>query len=236
MPAAKRRGLFARALRIICVAVLAILLLPYLITPLYRVINPVSVPMLSRWLTGERVERAWVPLSQISPSMRLAAIVAEDGRFCTHHGIDLGEIWATVKNAGDEGISRGASTITQQTVKNLFLWQGRSVIRKGLELPLALWFDFVVPKRRQLEIYLNIAEWGPDGEFGIEAGTRRAFGRSANSLSAGQAALLVGMLPNPQERDARAPGPALRRITAIHLRRMAIMKEYANCTDAQSGG
>lgn len=235
LAAARKRGLIARALRVIIAALLVFLLLPYLITPFYRVINPVSVPILSRRLTGERVERTWVPLSQISPSVRLAAIVAEDGRFCTHRGIDLGEIWATVKNAGDEGISRGASTITQQTVKNLFFWEGRSVVRKALELPLALWFNLVIPKRRQLEIYLNIAEWGPDGEFGIEAGAKRAFGRGANSLNAGQAALLVGMLPNPQERDARVPSPALRRITAIHLRRMAIMKDSARCADVPGG-
>jgi monofunctional biosynthetic peptidoglycan transglycosylase len=222
-----------RALRLLGAAVLVFILVPYLIAPFYRVINPVSIPMISRRLAGERVERTWVPLSRITPAVRLAAIVAEDGRFCTHHGIDPSELWDAFTHPGKGGITRGASTITQQTVKNLFLWQGRSVVRKVLELPLALWFDLVIPKRRQLEIYLNVAEWGPDGEFGIDAGAKRAFGRSANDLTPTQAALLVGMLPNPERRDARAPGPSLRRITAIHLRRMSIMHDYDDCTDPQ---
>jgi monofunctional biosynthetic peptidoglycan transglycosylase len=216
-------------LRLAAIAILAFLLLPYLIAPIYRVIDPVSVPMMWRWLTRARVERTWVPLSQMSQAVRLAVIVAEDGRFCTHHGIDPGELWAAVAHPGAKGIARGASTITQQNVKNLFLWQGRSVVRKALELPLALWLDLVLPKRRQLEIYLNIAEWGPNGEFGVEAGARRAFGRGANSLDPEQAALLVGMLPNPRRRDAHTPGPVLRRITAIHLRRMATLKGLDAC-------
>ena len=92
---------------------------------------------------------------------------------------------------------RGGSTITQQVAKNLFLWQGRSFIRKGLELPLALWIDLVLPKRRILEIYLNIAEWGPNGEFGVESAARYAFNKPAAQVSPGEAALLAAMLPNP---------------------------------------
>jgi monofunctional biosynthetic peptidoglycan transglycosylase len=222
-----------RALRVFGAALLVFILAPYLVAPFYRVVDPVSMPMLWRLLKRERVEHIWVPLSQVSPVARLAVVVAEDGRFCTHHGIDPNELWDAISHAGP-GLTRGASTITQQTVKNLFLWQGRSIVRKVLEFPLALWFNLVIPKRRQLEIYLNIAEWGPDGEFGIEAGARRAFGHGANALSAGQAALLVGVLPNPKGRDARAPGPTLRRITAIHLRRMAIMRGRVTCTG--SGG
>jgi monofunctional biosynthetic peptidoglycan transglycosylase len=225
----RRRGWVSRKLRLAAFAVLLVFLLPYLIAPLYRVADPVSVPMIGRWLTRARVERTWVPLAQISPSVPLAAIAAEDGKFCTHHGIDLGELRDAVADANAGEAARGASTITQQTVKNLFLWQGRSVIRKVLELPLALWFDLVVPKRRQMEIYLNIAEWGPNGEFGIEAGAQRAFGRPASALNALQAALLASMLPNPRERDARAPGPGLRRIASIHLRRMGSARELDGC-------
>ena len=102
---------------------------------------------------------------------------------------------------------RGGSTITQQVAKNLFLWQGRSYVRKALELPLALWIDLVLPKRRVLEIYLNVAEWGPNGQFGAEAGARYAFGKSARQLTAREAALLAAVLPNPTSaRSARAPG------------------------------
>src|SRR5262249_51516659 len=101
-------------------------------------------------------------------------------------------------------------------------WNSRSFIRKGLELPLAVWIDLVLPKARILEIYLNIAEWGPDGEFGAEAGARRAFRLSARSLSPGQAALMATMLPNPSERDARQPGPGLRRLAGVYETRAGV--------------
>src|SRR5271170_1636324 len=121
--------------------------------------------------------------------------------------------------------ARGASTITQQLAKNLFLWPGRSFVRKVLELPLALWIDLIIPKRRQLEIYLNVVEWGPNGEFGAEAGARRAFGKSANALSASEAALLAAALPNPIRRDARRPGEGLRRLAAIYVGRAAAVAD-----------
>jgi len=173
----------------------------------------------ARALTGERVERYYVPLSQISPNLPLSVIVAEDGRFCRHHGIDFAGIRDAINEADDIEEVRGGSTITQQVAKNLFLWGGRSFIRKVLELPLALWIDLVLPKRRVLEIYLNIAEWGPNGEFGVEAGARRAFGKSARDLTAFQAALLAAMLPNPHDRDARRPGPGLRRLASLYVAR-----------------
>jgi monofunctional biosynthetic peptidoglycan transglycosylase len=148
-------------------------------------------------------------------------IAGEDARFCEHHGIDWGEMRAAVNKAERGAALRGASTITQQVVKNLFLWESRSFVRKALELPLALWVDLVLPKRRIMEIYLNIAEWGPDGEFGIEAGARRAFKRSARDLTARQAALLAAILPNPILRDPVRPGPLLTRIAGIYERRAA---------------
>src|SRR6202044_2389391 len=109
-------------------------------------------------------------------------------------------------SVGDVGESRGASNLTQQTAKNLFLWQGRSFIRKAMEIPLALLLNLVLPKRRILEIYFNIAEWGPNGEFGAEAGARWAFGKSARDLEPHEAAELAAILPNPIRRSARAPG------------------------------
>ena len=123
-----------------------------------------------------------------------------------HFGVDFAEIHAAIEDADGLDDVRGGSTITQQVAKNLFLWPGRSYVRKALEFPLALWIDLVLSKRRILEIYLNIAEWGPNGEFGVEAGSKRAFGKSAAHLSRYQAALLASMLPNPVTRDAKQAG------------------------------
>lgn len=208
-----------RPLRTLLLVLLALLLLPYLLTPLYAVLDPPSTLMLWRRITGERVERTWVPLSRISPNLQLAVIVAEDGRFCTHHGIDLAEIQDAIQDAENLDDIRGGSTITQQVAKNLFLWQGRSFVRKALEMPLALWIDLVLSKRRILEIYLNIAEMGPQGEFGAEAGARRAFGRPARDLTPYQAALLAASLPNPVTRNASRPGPGLRRLAGLYVAR-----------------
>jgi monofunctional biosynthetic peptidoglycan transglycosylase len=198
---------------------LAVLLIPYVIAPFYRFITPVSTPMLWRWATGKRVERIVVPLNRIAPALRLAVIVAEDGSFCHNRGIDLGAIREAMQQSDDLGEARGASTLTQQTAKNLFLWQGRSLVRKALEFPLALWLNLVLPKRRVLEIYLNIAEWGPNGEFGAEAGARWAFGKSAHDLNPSEAAELAAVLPNPVHRSARIPNVLVRRLAALYERR-----------------
>ncbi len=203
-------------------AIVAVILvvIPYAIAPFYRFIDPISMPMLWRYVTGMRVERIGVPLARISPALRLAVIVAEDGSFCRNPGIDLGEIRAALEQSNDNlDESRGASTITQQTVKNLFLWQGRSFVRKVLEIPLAIWMTLVLPKRRILEIYLNIAEWGPNGKFGAEAGARWAFGQSAQSLSPYQAAELAAILPNPVLRGAKTPSLLVRRLAELYERR-----------------
>ena len=133
------------------------------------------------------------------------------------------------KNEQHGKVVAGASTISQQVAKNLFLWQGRSFVRKALEVPLALWIDLVLTKRRILEIYLNIAEMGATGEFGAEAGARRAFNRSARDLSSYQAALLAASLPNPVARSARSPGPGLRRLAGLYVARVARAPEAANC-------
>jgi monofunctional biosynthetic peptidoglycan transglycosylase len=222
------------SLVVIAVIIAAFLLAPYLIAPLYRVVDPVSMPMLWRYVTGAPVERTFVPLRRIAPALPLAVIVAEDGSFCTNHGIDLGamrEAWqeadetsahpATRRRVGWFGALRGASTLTQQTAKNLFLWAGHSFVRKALEIPLALWLDVVLPKRRVLEIYLNIAEWGPNGEFGAEAAARYAFGKSAHDLDAREAAELAAILPNPMRRSARTPDFIVRRLAGLYERRAA---------------
>ena len=162
-----------------------------------------------------------MPLERIAPVLPRTVIASEDGRFCAHRGIDWTELQAAIEDADDITEARGGSTITQQTAKNLFLWPGRSFIRKGLEFPLALWIDLVLPKRRIMEIYLNIAEWGPNGEFGVEAGARYAFNKPASQLSAGEAALLAAMLPNPKRRSAKPPRPGVRRVAGIVQARAA---------------
>src|SRR6185437_1037180 len=210
-----------RLLRAAGLIALVLILVPYVITPFYAVLRPVSTVMLWRSISGARVQRYYVPLSRISPSLALAVIVAEDGRFCSHHGVDFAEIRDAIADADDLDDVRGGSTITQQVVKNLFLWPGRSYVRKALEFPLALWFDLVLSKRRILEIYLNVAELGPNGEFGVEAGSRYAFGKPARELSPYQAALLAAVLPNPAARDAHKPGPGLRRLAGLYVARSA---------------
>ena len=223
------RSAALRLLKAIVVVVVLALLLPYLLTPLYRVVDPPSTLMLWRGATGPRVERVWIPLGAIAPALPRSVIMAEDGKFCSHHGIDFGELRAAITEADDVSEMRGGSTITQQAAKNLFLWQGRSYVRKALEFPLALWIDLILGKRRTMEIYLNIAEWGPNGEFGAEAGARYAFGKPARDLNVHEAALMASILPNPRLRSARRPGSGVSRLAGIYQARAARFAARADC-------
>jgi len=208
-----------RLIRTLLLIALVGLLLPYLVTPFYRLGHPVSTLMLWRQLTGAPMSRQWADFDAISPSLPRSVVAAEDAKFCGHHGIDWDALREVVDDAEDGEVTRGGSTITQQVAKNLFLWPGRSFVRKALELPLALWIDAVLPKQRILEIYLNIAELGPAGQFGAEAGAQFAFGHSAASLSPREAALLTATLPNPRQRSARTPGPGVRRLAGTYVAR-----------------
>ena len=198
---------------------MGVLLVPYLLAPLYRVGHPVSALMAWRYLTGAPVSRQWIDFSAISPALPRSVVAAEDAKFCSHHGIDWDALRDVIDDADDGEVTRGGSTITQQVAKNLFLWPGRSVVRKALELPLALWIDLVLSKQRILELYLNIAELGPSGQFGAEAGSAYAFGRSASALGPREAALLAAILPNPVRRSARNPGPGVRRLAGTYIAR-----------------
>jgi monofunctional biosynthetic peptidoglycan transglycosylase len=208
-----------RLARNLLLILLALLALPYLLAPLYRIGHPVSTLMAWRWLTRAPVTRPWIDFAAISPALPRAVVGAEDAKFCSHHGIDWGALREVIDDAEDGEVARGGSTITQQVAKNLFLWQGRSVVRKGLEFPLALWIDFVLPKQRILEIYLNIAELGPTGQFGAQAGALHAFGHPASQLTPREAALLAAILPNPHVRSARNPGPGVRRLAGTYMAR-----------------
>jgi monofunctional glycosyltransferase len=192
-------------------------LLPYVLAPLYRAGHPVSTLMVWRYLTGAPVSRQWIDFSAISPWLPRSVVTAEDAKFCSHHGIDWDALRDVIDDADDGEVTRGGSTITQQVAKNLFLWQGRSVVRKALEFPLALWIDLVMPKQRILELYLNIAELGPSGQFGAEAGSIYAFGRPSSTLGPRESALLAAILPNPVRRSARNPGSGVRRLAGIYL-------------------
>jgi monofunctional glycosyltransferase len=198
---------------------LAVLLLPYLLAPFYRAGHPVSTLMAWRWLKGAPVSRQWIDFNAISPALQRSVVASEDAKFCSHRGIDWDALRDVIDDAEDGEVTRGGSTITQQVAKNLFLWPGRSVVRKGLEIPLAMWIDLVLGKQRILEIYLNIAELGPSGQFGAEAGATYAFGRSASTLAPREAALLAAILPNPVKRSARNPGPGVRRLAGTYMAR-----------------
>jgi monofunctional biosynthetic peptidoglycan transglycosylase len=208
-----------RIARRLLLILLLLLLLPYLLTPLYRVGHPVSALMAWRWVTGSPVEREWIDLSAMSPYLPRSVVGAEDAKFCSHHGIDWDSLQTAIEDAQEGEVSGGGSTITQQVTKNLFLWPGRSVVRKALEFPLAMWIDLVLGKPRVMEIYLNIAEMGPSGQFGAETAANYAFGRSTASLSPREAALLAAILPNPVTRSARNPGPGVRRLAATYAAR-----------------
>jgi monofunctional biosynthetic peptidoglycan transglycosylase len=208
-----------RIARNLLLIVLLVLLLPYLAAPFYRFGHPVSTLMAWRWLKGAPMSRQWIDFNAISPSLPRSVVGSEDAKFCSHHGIDWDALRDAIDDAEDGESARGGSTITQQLAKNLFLWPGRSMVRKGLEFPLAMWIDLVLPKQRILEIYLNIAEMGPSGQFGAEAGAAYAFGRSAANLAPRDSALLAAILPNPVKRSARNPGPGVRRLAGTYMAR-----------------
>ena len=215
-----RTGSFPlRIVRILLLIVIALLLLPYLVTPFYRAGHPVSALMAWRWLTGAPVQRQWVDLGAMSPWLPRTVVASEDAKFCSHRGVDWDALREVMDDAEDGEVTRGGSTITQQVAKNLFLWPGRSVVRKALELPLAMWIDLVLGKQRVLEIYLNIAELGPSGQFGAGAGAAYAFGKPASELSPREAALLAASLPNPVKRSARNPRPGVRRLAGVYMAR-----------------
>lgn len=186
-------------LRLLVWAILAFVLLSVAWVLLYRFVAPPGTPLMLLRKFDDRytgaVRKRWVPLRRISPSVIRAVIAAEDARFCKHHGFDFGAIEKAVRRSQNGGKLRGASTITQQTAKNLFLWPGRNYVRKGLEAWFSVLMELFWPKDRIIELYLNVVEWG-DGIYGIEAAARRYYKRSARNLTVSQAAYLAAVLPN----------------------------------------
>ncbi|MCT4558246.1 MAG: monofunctional biosynthetic peptidoglycan transglycosylase [Pelagimonas sp.] len=174
---------------------------------LFSVLNPpITHTMWSEQQRLGSIDRAWVPIEEIAPVVLRSVVVAEDANFCGHWGFDVGAIRAAI----DAGGARGGSTITQQTVKNVFLWQGRSYLRKALEAVLTPVVELTWSKRRILEVYLNIAEFDT-GVFGIEAAAQRYFGVAPDQLGPAQAAVLATVLPSPKKRNAARPTEAMKR-------------------------
>jgi monofunctional glycosyltransferase len=192
----------------------------------YTVVMPPSTLMLGRWATLQPVSRLAAPLEAVSSAVPLAVVASEDQRFCLHAGVDWGALREVVED--EDGPSRGASTVSMQVAKNLFLWPGRSYVRKALELPIALYLDLIWSKRRMMEVYLNVAEWG-EGVFGVEAAARRHFGKSASDLGRREAALLVAALPNPIRRNAGRPSRGHQAVAGRILARMPAASALAGC-------
>ena len=194
----------------------------------YAFVDPVSTLMLARTLEGKRYERIPARFADVAPAAVAAVIASEDATFCQNDGVDWGALHEVMRAARDGEPKRGASTITMQTAKNLFLWPGRSSLRKGVEIGMALVLGKAWPKRRVMEIYLNVAEWG-DGIFGIEAAARRYFHTNASRLDAREGALLATALPNPFLRNPAAPRPFQRRLAAGVMARAAARPEGVRC-------
>lgn len=191
--------------RVLLMALAVALFAPVAFGLLLNVVQPpTTMVMLRRTLqraaedkTPAYPRRDIVKRAEIAPALRRAVLAAEDDRFYLHWGLDLVEIEKAIDRAEAGGRLRGASTITQQVAKNIFLWEGRSFVRKGIEAYLTLVLELTLPKERILDLYLNLAEWG-DGVFGVEMAARRHFGVSARSLTVEQAARLAAILPSPR--------------------------------------
>ncbi|MFD0914913.1 monofunctional biosynthetic peptidoglycan transglycosylase [Pseudahrensia aquimaris] len=224
------RGWLWWAIKRLAIVAAILIAIPVFLTLIYKPtgVRPVSTLMLAERVSGEPVRRDWVAFEDISPVLWQSVMMSEDGQFCAHDGVD----WAQVNLVLDDVLEgekvRGASTISMQTVKNLYLWSSRSYIRKVLEVPLAMMVDFVWGKKRVMEVYLNIAEWGP-GIYGIEAAAQHHFSRSAKRLSRRQAALLAVTLPNPKLRNPRKPSRGMNRLARLVERRARASGAYIGC-------
>jgi monofunctional biosynthetic peptidoglycan transglycosylase len=217
------------ALLVVFVAAPAALLAIYRFAPV-----PATPLMVIRLFEGEGWQRRLTPLDHISAHVPQAVIAAEDNLFCEHSGFDWESIRDAVETAQGGGRLRGASTISQQTAKNLLLWPGRSFIRKGIEAWFTVMTEALLPKRRIMEIYLNVAEWGP-GVYGIGAAARHHFGKPAAQLTRREAALLVALLPNPRNRRAAPPSSGVASQATTIERRIGQLGPRLDCVRPRGG-
>lgn len=220
-----------RALRIAGLGLAALFAGSLLWVGLYRFAPPPgTLTMLERKMSGDVIIHPWTRLGDISPNLVLAVIAAEDSRFCLHYGLDFEAIEKAAEDNSKGARRRGGSTISQQTAKNAFLWNGGGWARKAVEAWYTLVMETLWPKRRVMEVYLNLAEWG-DGNFGAEAAARARFGKSAKNLTAQEAALLAAVLPSPNRWRLDPPGPYVRRRAAMLRKRMEVVRRdgLASC-------
>ena len=205
----RRRSWLARILVALLIVTVA---LPVGLTLVYRFVPPpITYLMVQRMVEGRGLTKHWRPMSRISPALAQAVIAAEDARFCSHNGFEFEAMRKAMQaNERRPNRLRGGSTISQQTAKNVFLWPARSYVRKGLEAYFTVLIEALWGKRRILEVYLNVAEWGP-GVYGAEAAARRYFKVSADDLTRTQAARLAAVLPSPLRYRAVTPGPYVAR-------------------------
>ena len=212
-----------RVLRWVAKIVVAMFVLSIAMTVAYRWINPpITLLMISRAFDGTKINKTWVPLDQISPNLVRASIASEDNNYLGHRGFDLGAIYDALDERQQGKRQRGASTISQQTAKNVFLWSGKSWIRKGCEVYFTLLIERLWSKERIMEVYLNVIEMG-NGVYGAEAAAQHYFGRSAAKLTQRQAALIVAAYPNPRQRDPARPTSYLNKRAAQIQRLMPLM-------------
>jgi monofunctional glycosyltransferase len=225
---ARRRSLFRILSRAIRLAALALFCIFIALVALYAVVPPLSTLMLARKIEGRSYQRIYVRLDDVAATAVASVIASEDATFCQNDGVDWGTLHEVLNGPGKGGPKRGASTITMQTAKNLFLWPSRSAIRKSVEIGMALLLGKVWSKRRTIEVYLNIAEWG-DGLFGVESAARHYFHKRASQLDTWEGALLATSLPNPSKRDAAHPSPIQRRLAAAIVARTIGSSKWLNC-------
>jgi len=200
--------MITRILRFAVMAIVWFMIVSVGLVILYRFVPPpVTATMV---MDPKGFTKDWEPLSRIDRNMVSAVIASEDGKFCTHHGFDYEAIQQAIERNARGGRIRGGSTVSQQTAKNVFLWQGGGYLRKGLEAWFTLLIESVWGKRRIMEVYLNVAETGI-GTYGVEAGAQRYFGHSAARLSRSEAARMAAALPLPKERPVVNPGGFTRR-------------------------
>ena len=206
-----KRSPFGRIVGFIVKLVLIIVIGSVLWVLAYRFVNPpITATMLGDLVAGRGATRDWMSMEEIDRDMVRAAIGAEDSKFCSHNGFDVEAIEDAMKRNASGGRIRGGSTISQQTAKNAFLWQGGGYFRKGLEAWFTLLMENLWPKRRIMEVYLNLAETGI-GTYGVNAGSQRYFDHDASAMSRTEAARIAAVLPLPKKRGAVAPKGFTRR-------------------------
>ncbi len=231
LPEPRKSGIVRRWLIRLSLCIAILVLIPIVLVPVYIVVDPpVSAVMIIKRLGGAPMTRQWVGMDAISPHLARSVLVAEDGRFCAHNGVDFTEMRKVFDRAAAGSRLRGASTITMQSVKNLFLWPQRSWLRKALEFPLALYADALWTKRRTMEIYLNVAEWD-FGVYGAQAAARHHFGVPAARLTAAQAARLAAVLPDPRNREPARPSRHTGRLARLYAARAARSGAYIACLE-----